>query len=456
MNCRYLPLVVLLVSLLGLSETRGEEVIKSGNTVAAIDADDLRGNSDSSSGPLSNLIIPVPVDRLSRAPAGADFSDIEIHIRGRQTVDVKVTGGIRQGGVRIDQVGKALDFLISPLESGDRRVIDWGGSGNREFRDREPEQVPRNRTRFDDSRSRIKFDPRSENDILYEEEQRIPRSEIAENLNLDYLLTQSGGAIAVGGDYTDTGGYGGLSFGLNLAPRFLGSVIAPFSDLVGYEAVTPSGNFFYKHAHAMSDGEPIARTGVLSTLRLEAFFNAGSYDWSTGGNETYDTTIRTRFTETALENFDRDPGTIHLNRFQEITHSDFDLTAYQIGGVFGLECFCLDSGISGGLFFPMGIQINDWEGTENRRFYQNGRMIGQNHASVSGTDTEWFTNIEARCGIPLGACRLEAFIGTQLCGGTTVAEFGGSRAAISSDAGDNVYGGVSLSVPFEDLFRPGN
>jgi hypothetical protein len=45
-----------------------------------------------------------------------------------------------------------------------------------------------------------------------------------------------------------------------------------------------------------------------------------------------------------------------------------------------------------------------------------------------------------------------ATFGTQIAGGTPDFQVGGSRVSVSNDPKDNLYGSLSLSIPFESVF----
>ena len=369
---------------------------------------------------------------------------------------LRLFGGGQRGGVSFFQESSSLSSYLRPLDSNRPGVRNWGRSQNPEFRNQDPDNIPQNRTYFDSDRGRATIDPRSPFEIEYEEQNRIPYGERLENLLDRYQRSSVGGGSSASSSLEETGGFAGIAYGESFNVEPLNHLFGTFYTLVGYEVVTAPDNFFYSNAFSSFPQRGFDQRGVVTQVYVEGFASIGTIpDFNTGWNTTHSSEVRTRYTNDAIRSGSRrDPGVLFSNQYREETRSQLDLNTYQFGATVGIEQICLPCGVSCGLFFPFGVQINDWDLSEERHLTQNGSRLLRREASSSGTDAEFFLNIEARVGVPLGPTRVEAFLGTQLAGGETTARAGGTRATISSGSGENLYGGISVGIPIGNVSFP--
>lgn len=343
--------------------------------------------------------------------------------------------GVQTGSVDITHIGGPIirDAVIAPIfGSGSGGVINLGLSRNRDFRDRERDEIPNQRVLFDPANKRLVVDPRSFFEIEHQLERGLTRREIAEELNDVYRLTVNSVFRREEHSPSDTGGFGGLAVGRLFSFR-------------GYDQAKLEGSFFYNHNSAPSRFEPFVHVGVLVT--------GTSLDFSTGENVTarqrVSTFYRPQFIDERLED---DPGVIFQTNLWGTQQTSVDLDTYKITGNLGVGVRC-PCGLELGVNLQPGIRIDDFEGQEIRRIYLGNHKLGERKRESSDSDVNFYLGLEAKVGYPLGQFGyLKAAIGTQIAGDTPEFRVGRSQVNVSDDPGDNLYGSLSLSIPFENVF----
>ncbi|MEM7145241.1 MAG: type II and III secretion system protein [Verrucomicrobiota bacterium] len=351
--------------------------------------------------------------------------------QNRTTFFVTPIVGVQSTAVNFSQSDTPFMNMIGLIPQG--RGYDFGASTNPEFQNVPEDERLRNRFWVNLANRIVKSDPRStaaqeQFNQLTPRQQNEEALQIAEQFTTTTLNNTNTTANIRS---SDRSAFGGINAGVRIPIQNVGP--GSSVNVAGYARDEPKAS------------------GYIHT-DLAFTFRGSSSNHDSGMNLTTSQTFQTEFSQQAINEFlQTDPGPIGQATIAGYQWGDVNINSYILGGKFGLG-YTDPNGVSASINFTLGTRINDWDANETRSYFLNGMQVGEIHTRSDDTTAEFYAAIEGAVGIPLGdLARLNGFFGTQLGGGETNIDVGNTRATISSDPGDNWYGGAGIEINVETL-----